>query len=224
MAILVGFVFNMSILISELMRTFGKQKSETALVQSITIGILYTAGAVSGKCLFRYGVRSTGIIGSILVSLGLILSFFANNIPHLIATIGVVSVYISAVTSIGEYFEEDSKLALSFLTFGSGCGCMVIPFLFHRLIEEFGWRGSLLILGGLMANAICGFAICKPVKIGPPSTTHEPNERLFIDLTGSYTKPLYGMSASLGFATCMLVFAAALKRKISNNNNSENES
>ncbi|OWF51552.1 Monocarboxylate transporter 12 [Mizuhopecten yessoensis] len=80
--------------------------------------------------------------------------------------IGFSATVISAVTSVGEYFEGKSKLlALSFLTFGSGCGGITMPFLLNSLVKEFGWRGCLLVIGGLMANMTCFFAVCKPLSI-----------------------------------------------------------
>ncbi|OWF51551.1 Monocarboxylate transporter 12 [Mizuhopecten yessoensis] len=100
--------------------------------------------------------------------------------------IGFSATFISAVTSVGEYFEGKSKLmALSFLTFGSGCGGISIPFLLHFLIEEFGWRGCLLVIGGLMANMTCFFAVCKPLSIGLQQTT-KANRLKKVD---SETKP-----------------------------------
>ncbi|XP_021358435.1 monocarboxylate transporter 6-like isoform X2 [Mizuhopecten yessoensis] len=131
-----GFPFNMSVLNPALLRTFEKSKAETALVQSITIGVLYIAGALCGRIVSKYGARVTGITGSIVTTLGLVFSFFAESIPHLIVTLGLVSgfgfsaTFISAFTTVGEYFEGKSKLmALSFLSFGSGCGsidCLLI--------------------------------------------------------------------------------------------------
>ncbi|OWF51553.1 Monocarboxylate transporter 12 [Mizuhopecten yessoensis] len=167
-----GFPFNILILNPEFLRTFESNKAETALIQSITTGMLRIAGTFCWKAVARYGPRMTGIAGSLLVTLGLVFSFFAQSIPHLIVTLGLVSgigfsaTFISAVTSVGEYFEGKSQLmALSFLTFGSGCGGILIPFLLHFLIEEFGWRGCLLVIGGLMANMTCFFAVCKPLSI-----------------------------------------------------------
>ncbi|OWF51554.1 Monocarboxylate transporter 12 [Mizuhopecten yessoensis] len=99
--------------------------------------------------------------------------------------IGFSATIISAVTSVGEYFEGKSQLmALSFLTFGSGCGGILIPFLLHFLIEEFGWRGCLLFIGGLMANMTCFFAVCKPLSIGLQQT--KANKLKKVD---SETKP-----------------------------------
>ncbi|XP_069120933.1 monocarboxylate transporter 12-like [Argopecten irradians] len=110
-----------------------------------------------------------GICAGVLASAGLILSFFATSIAYLIATIGVVTgfglslAYVSITTSVGEYFTGKARfVALSFVASGSGCGAMVFPFLLDTLIQTYGWRGCLLIVGGLMGNMVVFFAVCRP--------------------------------------------------------------
>ncbi|XP_021354111.1 monocarboxylate transporter 6-like isoform X1 [Mizuhopecten yessoensis] len=206
-----GFPFNMAVLNPELLRTFEKSKAETALVQSITIGVLYIAGALCGKIVAKYGARVTGITGSIVTTLGLVFSFFAESIPHLIVTLGIVSgfgfsaTFISAFTTVGEYFEGKSKLmALSFLSFGSGCGSIVIPYLLHFLIEEFGWRGCLLIFGGLFANMICFFAVCKPLSIGISQNTSKKSKDFDPESTSNedgFTKSIRSLVTSKVYLT-----------------------
>ncbi|XP_033730390.1 monocarboxylate transporter 6-like [Pecten maximus] len=198
-----GFAFNVSILIPELLHTFGRSKAETSLVPAITAGIGYVAGTPWGKCVSRHGTRITGISGSLLVTLGLIFSFFATGIPYLIVTIGVFTglgfsaTFISATTSIGEYFNGKSKLmALSFLSFGAGCGGILIPFILNALIDEFGLRGSLLIMGGIMAHMVCLFCVCKPVSIGIPQTKENNSEHNSKQGSFSFTNSLKSLVAN----------------------------
>ncbi|XP_060074644.1 monocarboxylate transporter 14-like, partial [Ylistrum balloti] len=228
----------MSVLNSELLRSFGKSKAETALVQSTTVGVLSLGGAMSGKFVAEYGARITGITASAIVTLGMVLSFFATNIPYLITTLGLVSgmgfsaSVISALTSVGEYFEENARLmALSFVSFGTGCGAIVVPYILQYLIAEFGWRGCLLIIGGLLANMACCFGICKPLSVGiskeikhvdkdvdsPPKENtsdkdvdhiqkESPSRRKWMVLLSGY----YVMFVCLGFAFNMSVFNSEL--------------
>ncbi|OWF39573.1 monocarboxylate transporter 9-like [Mizuhopecten yessoensis] len=168
-----GFPFNMSVLNVEFLRAFGKGKAQTALVQSVTTGMMDIAGFICGQCVNRYGVRRMGMCGGLLAFLGLASSFFATSIPYLIVSVGVVSgfgfslAFVSSLTSVGEYFNGKAKLAaIAFIGTGSGCGAMLIPFMLNSLIDRFGWQGCLLIMGGLMGNMTCYFAICKPKIVG----------------------------------------------------------
>ena len=47
---------------------------------------------------------------------------------------------------------------------GSGIGSMVFPYVLNSLIKIYGWKGCLLIAGGIVANLIPCFAVCIPVK------------------------------------------------------------
>ncbi|XP_033758264.1 guanine deaminase-like [Pecten maximus] len=131
--------------------------------------MLLNAGFPCGQCVNKFGVRKMGICAGFLASTGLILSFFATSIPYLITTVGVVTGfglslgYVSITTSVGEHFNGKARfVALSFVASGSGCGAMAFPFLLDTLIQTYGWRGCLLIVGGLMGNMICFFAVCQP--------------------------------------------------------------
>ncbi|OWF43930.1 Monocarboxylate transporter 12 [Mizuhopecten yessoensis] len=115
----------MSVLNLELLRVFGESRLKTALVQSVTTGIIEIAG---------FGFSFT---------------------------------FVSCGTSVGEYFDGKAKLvAISIIGTGAGCGGMVIPFLLDYLIEMYGLRGCVLIVGGLVGNMICFFAVCKPKSVG----------------------------------------------------------
>ncbi|XP_060065968.1 monocarboxylate transporter 9-like [Ylistrum balloti] len=184
----------MSVLNTEFLRAFGKSKAETALVQSVTAGMLLNAGFPCGQFVNKFGVRKMGICAGFLASIGLILSFLATSIPYLITSVGVVTGFglslgfVSITTSVGEHFHGKARfVALSFVSSGSGCGAMVFPFLLDYLIKMYGWRGCLLIVGGLMANMICFTAICKP-----PSPSIQQNfPRLLVndDINSSQQTP-----------------------------------
>ncbi|XP_021366823.1 monocarboxylate transporter 12-like isoform X2 [Mizuhopecten yessoensis] len=113
------------------------------------------------------------MFGGLLAFLGLASSFFATGIRYLIVSIGVVAgfgfslTFLSCLTSVGEYFDGKVKLvAISIIGTGAGCGGMLFPFLMDYLIDMYGWRGCVLIVGGLMGNMICFFAVCKPNSVG----------------------------------------------------------
>lgn len=63
--------------------------------------------------------------------------------------------YISASTIVGMYFKGKQRLlALAFISFGSGCGGSVFPVILEELVLEFGWRGALLIIAGIMLHLV----------------------------------------------------------------------
>ncbi|XP_069106516.1 monocarboxylate transporter 12-like [Argopecten irradians] len=172
--ICVGFPFNMAVLNEAFLEEFGKSKAETALVQSVSTGMFFIAGLPMGTAVSKYGTRKVGTCGGFLAFLGTLLSFFVPNLQYLTVTLGLITglgfsaCYISASTSVGEYFDgkTEKMLALSFTSFGSGFGAIFFTFLLDVLIREYGWRGCLLVVSGIVANMIPGFAACIPRNVG----------------------------------------------------------
>lgn len=87
---------------------------------------------------------------------------------------GFALILNSSFTSLTQYFDGKAiMMALSFVSFGAGVGAMCIPSLLQFCIENFGWRGSMLIIGGLALNLpVCGmtYADVKSRKSSTPST------------------------------------------------------
>ncbi|XP_033758330.1 monocarboxylate transporter 12-like [Pecten maximus] len=132
------------------------------------------------------------------------------------AGLGFSATFISATTSIGEYFNGKSKLmALAFLSFGSGCGGIVIPFILNALMDEFGWRGSLLIMGGLMAHMVCLFAVCKPVSIGISQNKESNSEENSKQGSFSFTYSLKSLVANKVYILLVIAMCFTLPVVIS---------
>jgi MFS family permease len=114
-------------------------------------------------CLFRFGSRTTCIVGSIISSAAIFASSYSTSLIHLLITYGVLAgfglgfVYIPAVVAVGEYFREKLSLAtgyflrnegfyplnwcLGICVCGSGAGTFLVAPLTSLLLRQFGWRG-----------------------------------------------------------------------------------
>ena len=55
-------------------------------------------------------------------------------------------------------------IATGTLVSGGSVGVIVMPWLFGQLLVQYGWRGSLLILGGLNTHLVAVGALLKPVN------------------------------------------------------------
>ncbi|CAC5414364.1 SLC16A14 [Mytilus coruscus] len=163
-ALVAGFPYSLGLFYVEWLEEFGKSNSETALVQSVCLGIFMIGGFLSGAVITKYGSRKCAIFGGILSTGGVGLSFFATSITHLVLLVGIVSgfgfslSYIGASTMVGKNFEGKQKMmALAIIAVGSGVGASIFPVLLQNLIYEFGWRGTTLITSGITFHiVICG--------------------------------------------------------------------
>ncbi|XP_062599469.1 monocarboxylate transporter 12-like, partial [Saccostrea cucullata] len=59
------------------------------------------------------------------------------------------SAHLSAMLILGKYFEKRRGMAYAVANFGAGIGGLVLPQLVTYLFNEYGLRGTLIIIGGL---------------------------------------------------------------------------
>ncbi|XP_058256044.1 monocarboxylate transporter 12-B [Hemibagrus wyckioides] len=107
--------------------------------------------------------RVAVMIGGLLSSAGLALSCFAPSLQFLYISLGLLTglgfalSYTPAVAVVGTYFNEKTALAYGIAMSGRGIGMFILPPLVQHLINQYSWRGALLILAGLVSNlCVCG--------------------------------------------------------------------
>ena len=73
--------------------------------------------------------------------------------------------YLPAIVIVGYYFERRRALATGIAVCGSGVGMFLMAPFSDFLLQQFGYKGALLIIGGLVFNgAICG-ALMRPLPL-----------------------------------------------------------
>lgn len=76
---------------------------------------------------------------------------------------------------VGKYFSRRKALAYGIAMSGSGIGTFILAPVVQLLIEQFSWRGALLILGGFVLNlCVCG-ALMRPITLKEYQTSRESN-------------------------------------------------
>ena len=72
-------------------------------------------------------------------------------------------IYIPAIIIVGFYFERKRALANGIANSGSGLGAFIYAPLGHYLLTVYGWRGTLLILAGLVLNCMVFAILFRPL-------------------------------------------------------------
>lgn len=89
--------------------------------------------------------------------------------------LGFALCYSPAIAMVGKYFSRRKALAYGISMSGSGIGIFLLAPVVQLLIEQFSWRGALLILGGFVLNlCVCG-ALMRPITLKDDQTTSEQN-------------------------------------------------
>ncbi|XP_038297737.1 monocarboxylate transporter 1-like, partial [Canis lupus baileyi] len=86
-----------------------------------------------------------------------------------IGFIGIASHLNPALTIIGKYFYKRRPLANGPVMAGSPVFPSTLAPLNQALFDIFGWRGSFLILGGLLLNCCVAGALMRPIGLPPTS-------------------------------------------------------
>ncbi|KAG9342301.1 hypothetical protein JZ751_016803 [Albula glossodonta] len=119
-----------------------------------------------------YGCRPIMMMGGCLCSVGMIGASFCNNVVELYICIGVIGGLglafnlQPALTMIGKYFFKKRPIANGLAMAGSPVFLSTLAPLNQYLFNSYGWRGSFLILGGLLLNCCVAGSLMRP--LGPP--------------------------------------------------------
>ncbi|XP_037565718.1 monocarboxylate transporter 3-like isoform X1 [Dermacentor silvarum] len=118
------------------------------------------SGVLSGPLAQRFTVRPVTIAGSIMSSIGLVLSSFAPSTTVLTVTLGAIHgigagmVIMSQPMCLVQHFIIHKGLATGLNFAGSALAFFVFPMLMEFLTELYGFRSAILLFGAISLNAM----------------------------------------------------------------------
>lgn len=158
-----GITFSFGIFNVEFLKYFGDTKGKTAWIGSIFMASPLLSGPIASYLTDRYGCRKVTIVGSIMASIGFLLSAMSTSMEMLFVTFGVIAgvglslCYVAAVVIVAYYFDKRRSFATGISVCGSGIGTFIFPPIIQYLISEYGWRGCTVLLAGIFLNmSVCG--------------------------------------------------------------------
>ncbi|CAI5648588.1 monocarboxylate transporter 1 [Oreochromis niloticus] len=155
---------------------FNATPSQVSWISSIMLAVMYAGGPISSILVNKFGSRPIIILGGCLSGSGLVAASFCNTVEQLYFFIGVIGGLglafnlNPALTMIGKYFYKRRPIANGLAMAGSPVFLSTLAPLNSWLYDEFGWRGSFLILGGLLLNCCVAGSLMRPIgpKPQPP--------------------------------------------------------
>lgn len=162
-----GISFSFGLLYIEFLHEFGASKSKTAWIGSLFMAVPLLSGPIMSGLVDRYGCRRMTIAGGLISGLGFILSSFAKSVEVMYLTFGVIAglglglCYVTAVVSIAYWFDKKRTLAMGLGACGTGIGTFVYAPMTTYFIQEYGWRGTCLLLAGTFFNMIVAGAVMR---------------------------------------------------------------
>ncbi|KAK0152365.1 Monocarboxylate transporter 6 [Merluccius polli] len=163
-----GFPSCIGIFYTDLQTEFKASNTQTSWVPAIMIAMLHAGGPLCSVFVEHFGCRATVMAGGVLSGLSMAAGCFARTITDLYITSMVTGLGFSlslypSVTMIGQYFVRRRVLANALASTGTALGYSATPLAANWLHGRYGWRGSFLVLGGVLLNCcVCG-AVMRPL-------------------------------------------------------------
>uniref|UniRef100_UPI00358FC1A2 monocarboxylate transporter 4-like isoform X3 n=1 Tax=Myxine glutinosa TaxID=7769 RepID=UPI00358FC1A2 len=168
-----GFSFTLPKIIStffkDLIYEFGVGYRDTAWFSSILLATLYGIGPISSVLVNRFTCRPVMIAGGILASLGMILASFCTTMIQLYMMTGITGMGLAlnfqpSLVMINYYFDKRRPFANGLSAAGSPVFLVIFSPIGEYLVDNYGWRGGFLIIGGFLLHCcLCG-ALMRPLK------------------------------------------------------------
>lgn len=166
-----GIIFSFGILLPELLKEFTDAgKSSISWIGSGLAGTYLLVGPVVSALANRFDCRRVAIVGSLVSSAAFLASIFATSVVYLIICYGIIGgigfglIYLPSIVMVQFYFEKRRAFATGIAVCGSGIGTFIFSPLTQVLIDTFGWRGMLLIQGGIILNCAAVSGLFRPLQ------------------------------------------------------------
>lgn len=176
------------------------KESETrvALVMNASSAFLNLTGLITAPLMRNFTARGIAMFGCAFVSFGLMLSSLATSLPQVLFTYsfmvgsGLGLIAPSIFMAVNSYFTTKKSRAFGFALAGTGFGQMIMPQIVKALLNEFGYRGTVLIVGSLSLHGVLGASLFQPVEkhLKRKSSADEEAEEM------SETQPLLSLVPS----------------------------
>ncbi|KAI7826504.1 major facilitator superfamily domain-containing protein [Gamsiella multidivaricata] len=180
---------------------------DIAMIGTLATTFTYLLGAFSGRFADRAGYRISAVLGAVIMGAGLIGASFANSLPGLYVSQGVVLgvgsslVYLPAVSCPAHWFERYRSIAIGIVVCGSGLGGLVLGPVTEHLIAHVGVQWTLRIQGLLCLIGIggSGMMLKTRVKKVPGQSKRMPMDFTICKETPFVTLTVANFLTSLGY-------------------------
>lgn len=158
------------LLFGDLLKELGVGTTGAALIMSTLDALINFSGLLVGPLIRAFSYRKVSLVGACLCGLGLILTFPARSMAHILVTysiingLGVGLTASATFVALNHYFVKRRGQALGFSLAGTAFGMLLMPQAVRLLLEAYSFRGAILVLGGVALHALIGSALLQPAE------------------------------------------------------------
>ncbi|KAH8280490.1 hypothetical protein KR018_008594 [Drosophila ironensis] len=166
-----GLVKSYGVLYVEIMETFPSSTATVASwIPAILSALCLVLAPLSSALCQRFSCRAVVFVGGIFCAMGMILSYFATSLLHLLFTFGILTGIGGGLSTtpgiviVSQYFDKHRALANGICVSGTAAGSFILPVLIKHLAESCGFHGTILILGGCMLHVCVSATLYRPIS------------------------------------------------------------
>ncbi|XP_020749276.2 monocarboxylate transporter 2 [Odocoileus virginianus] len=169
-----------TVFFKEIQLIFNTTYSEIAWISSTMLAVMYAGGPISSVLVNKYGSRPVVMVGGLLCCLGMVSASYSTNVVELYLTMGFIcGIGLAfnlqpALTIVGKYFYKKRPVANGLAMAGSPVFLSTLAPFNQFLFNTYGWKGSFMILGGLLLNCCVAGSLMRPVE--PKASTESKNK------------------------------------------------
>ncbi|XP_022084991.1 monocarboxylate transporter 13-like [Acanthaster planci] len=185
-----GLLKGLGVLLSSVTTDLTQNTGLTGEMIAILAGIRSLGGPFAGPIGDKFGYRLVVMTTSFSAALGIIFAAFTHTTMQFLICLAVISgVSFSAPTiltkaMIGRYFHHRFALAIGLASAGDSLSMVLIAPMMQVLLDTYGWRGALLIQGGLCLHLIAVGALLRDPPMSEETQlgyTSIPNEDKIVE-------------------------------------------
>ncbi|XP_071798847.1 monocarboxylate transporter 12-like [Asterias amurensis] len=166
----IGIIKGQGIMLPTLTEQFTTEAWLTGWLMVIVSGSIYLTGVFAAPLESIFGTRAVIVASGFMVGGSVIAASFATSIVQLAVILalgfgpGISFAYILSKSLIGRCFMTNYATANGIGQIGSPLGLILMAPLVQLLLDTYGWRGAMLLLGGFGLHlAVCGALLRHPL-------------------------------------------------------------
>lgn len=159
-----------SLLLVEIRKKFHATFAEVAVIPALIFSLYMGSAPFASFLCTKYSCRFTAFCGAVLAIVGTIISGFVTDIYLLYITLGIAYgmgaglLFAAGFLIVGTYFDKRRGLTNGLCLTGNALGGVFMPFLASYLLEEYGYAGAYLIMGGILFHCFALPLLYHPVE------------------------------------------------------------
>uniref|UniRef100_A0A673LXA3 Monocarboxylate transporter 13-like n=1 Tax=Sinocyclocheilus rhinocerous TaxID=307959 RepID=A0A673LXA3_9TELE len=213
-----GVIKSFGVFFVEIQHYFATTATASSWITSISVATVHFGAPVGSALSAYFGHRPVVMAGGLLSSIGMVAGSYAQDLLQLYITVGFLTgfgyalTWTPTVTMLGWYFEKRRPVANALASTGECILTFILTPSFQFMVDQYSWRGAMLILGALQLNlCLCG-ALLRPLNrlVPPKESDSKKSDALkvkiirYVDYTlianaRFMVYSMFGVFAALGF-------------------------